>query len=166
MGQAGGGTSRRVTRRGQPPPPPSPSALRETTGVTCAQCNHKKAKCASSAELEMMGRGVRMASRSLRPTQLQLAIGSLNAQRTTHTYTHTPTGEKMVPCDRCWRLELPCRPYLRAAGGGAEPRELMSAADEVAERVLGCTDLGALAEQMAGAFRLGEVDPTRAGALL
>ena len=42
----------------------------------------------------------------------------------------------------------------------------MSATEEVAERVLGCTDLGALAEQMVGAFRLGEVDPTRAGALL
>ena len=94
------------------------------------------------------------------------ATESLNAQRTTHTYTHTPKGDKVVPCARCWRLELPCRPYLRAAGGGAGPRELMSATEEVAERVLGCTDLGALAEQMVGAFRLGEVDPTRAGALL
>ena len=116
VGQEGGGTSRRVTRRGQPPPPPSPSALRETTGVTCAQCNHKKAKCASSAELEMMGRGVRMASRSPRPIQPQLSPSTHNAQ---HTLIHTPLKAiKWCPAPAAGGWSCPAAPTCARPGAG------------------------------------------------
>lgn len=69
----------------------------------------------------------------------------------------------MVPCARCWRLELPCRPFLRAAERALTPRE-------VAEQVLAGAGLEALGEELAETFRRGkakgEVDIARAGALL